>query len=154
VEIRRRESGRLTRRRANLFAMARLLERANLTKVDPHLMEDVLEAVADLPAEDRGLESTMFLIVKRVAELGLPQPERKDLSMAINFRFMAFARLMERGAGKGWPQPGADGCTYVHSELIRAAAEEPMIEVDDDVALDSDSFHRRLLALAEMHGEA
>jgi len=42
----------------------------------------------------------------------------------------------------------------VHDELVRAAAEEPMIQVDEEVVFDADSFHRRLLALAEMHGEA
>lgn len=114
-----------------------------------------MQAVDELPAGDRGFESTSILIVRHVHELDLPERKRMDLSMAINFRFMAFARLIESGGGRGWTWPAKEqGCTLVHSELMRAAAEEPMIEVDENVCFDPDSFQRRLLAIAEVHGEA
>lgn len=132
----------------------KLLKRVNKTKVDPQLMEEILEAVAELPADHRDFEGTTIEIVKRVADLGLPERDRMDLSMAINFRFMAFARLMQDGGGRGWREAGKDGCTFVHGELVQAAAEEPVIERDEQIVFDADSFHRRLLALAEMHGEA
>ena len=131
-----------------------LLERANKTKVEPELMEDILKAVAELPADDRDFEGTTIEIVKRVGALELTDRKRGDLAMAINFRLMALARLMEHGGGRGWTAPGKDGCTFVHDELVRTAAEEPMIEVDGELQFDGDSFHRRLLALAAMHGEA
>jgi hypothetical protein len=92
--------------------------------------------------------------VKRVHELDLPDEQRGDLAMAINFRLMALARLMEKGGGRGWTAPGKEGCTFVHEELVQAAAEEPMIEVESQITFDPESFHRRLLALAEPHGEA
>jgi hypothetical protein len=131
-----------------------LLKRANETKVDPQLMGEILEAVADLPADDRDFEGTTIEIVKRVHELDLPDEQRGDLAMAINFRLMALARLMEKGGGRGWTAPGKEGCTFVHEELVQAAAEEPMIEVESQITFDPESFHRRLLALAEPHGEA
>ena len=134
--------------------MKKFLKHANKVKVDPELMNDILKAVADLPAGDRDFEGTTIEVVKRVADLDLPERERMDLGLAINFRFMAFARLMQSGGGRGWRVPGKDGCTFVHEELIRAAAEEPMIQVNDEVVFDEESFHRRLLALAETHGEA
>jgi hypothetical protein len=131
-----------------------LLKRANQTKVDPKLIGEILEAVADLPVGQRDFEGTTIEIVKRVGGLGLPDRERGDLAMAINFRLMALARLMEKGGGRGWTMPGNEGCTFVHEELVQAAAEEPMIEVDAQITFDPESFHRRLLALAEPHGEA
>lgn len=136
------------------YGRMKLLKRVNRTKVAPQLIEDVLEAVADLPAHLRDFEGTTIEIAKCVAELELPERQRMDLGLAINFRLMAFARLMSDGGGRGWKLPGNDGCTFVHGELVRAAAEEPVIEVDEQVMFDADSFHRRLLALAEMHGEA
>lgn len=131
-----------------------LLERANKTKVEPELLGDILKAVAELPAGKRDFEGTTIEIVRRVGELKLPDRKRGDLAMAINFRLMALARLMEAGGGRGWTAPGQDGCTFVHEELVRAAAEEPMVEVDAELQFDAETFHRRLLALAEMHGEA
>ncbi|MGN6156275.1 MAG: hypothetical protein ACTHN4_11175 [Sphingomicrobium sp.] len=131
------------------------LKRANKTKVDPQLMEDIFEAIDKLPPGDRDFEGTSILIVRHVAELGLPEKRRMDLSMALNFRFMAFARLIQDGGGRGWTWPGKEeGCTIVDAELIRTAAEEPMIEVNEQVAFDPASFQRRLLALAEPHGQA
>jgi hypothetical protein len=132
----------------------KMLRDANKTKVDPELIGEVLKAVDGLAPEDRDFEGTTITIIRLVSELGLPERERMDLSLAINFRMMALARLMEKGGGRGWTFPGGEGCTYLHEELIRAAAEEPMILVNDEVTFDADSFHRRLLALAEMHGEA
>ena len=134
--------------------MKKLLKQANKVKVDPEIMTDILQAVASLPAGDRDFEGTTIEIVKRVADLDLPERERMDLGLAINFRFMAFARLMQNGGGRGWRLPGEEGCTFVHEELVQAAAEEPMIEVNEEVVFDEESFHRRLLALAEPHGEA
>jgi hypothetical protein len=132
----------------------KMLRDANRAKVDPQLMEQVLEAVDALPPEHRDFEGMTIEIVKLVSELGLPERERTKLSLAINFRLMALGRLTKSGGGRGWTFPAGKGCTYLHEELIRAAAEEPMILVDDDVSFDADSFHRRLLALAEPHGEA
>src|SRR5687768_13050982 len=100
-----------------------VIRRANKTKVDPELMEEVIEAVADLPAADRDYDGTTIEIIKRVSGLGLPERQRMDLSLAINFRFQAFARLMKDGGGRGWTLPGQEGGTFVHGELIRAAAE-------------------------------
>lgn len=131
-----------------------MLKLANETTVDPQLMEDIMTAVAELPARQRDFEGTTIEIVKRVGELELGDRERGDLAMALSFRFRALARLMEHGGGRGWTMPRKDGCTFVHGELVRAAAEEPMIEVGNQVEFDPESFHRRLLALAEMHGEA
>ncbi len=132
----------------------KIIKRANKTKVHPKLMEQVLDEVAEMPAEDRGFEGATFAVVKLVAEMGLPERQRMDLGLAINFRLMALARLTESGGGRGWTLPGEEGCTFIHGELVRAAAEEPMIEVDGQVAFDPESFHRRLLALAETHGQA
>lgn len=130
-----------------------IVDRANKAKVDPKLIEELLETVADHP-DKRGFEGTTIEIVKRVSELGLLERQRADLSLAISFRLQALAALMQESGGRGWTLPGEPGCTFIHEELIRCAAEEPMIEVDGQVTFDADSFHRRLRALAETRGEA
>jgi hypothetical protein len=140
--------------RSRYYERMKILRDANKAKVDPQLMEEVLKAVDELPPEDRDFEGMSITIVRLVSELGLPERDRMKLGLAINFRMMALGRLTQQGGGRGWTFPGGEGCTYLHEELIRAAAEEPMVMVDDEVTFDPDSFHRRLLALAEPHGEA
>lgn len=130
-----------------------IVDRANRPKVDPKLIEELLEAVADEP-DKRDFEGTTIEIVKRVSQLGLPERQRMDLGLAISFRLQALAALMQEGGGRGWTLPAEPGCTLLHAEMIRCAAEEPMIEVDGQVAFDRESFHRRLLSTAEMHGQA
>jgi len=130
--------------------MSKLLKEANAVKVDPELMETILEEVANRRAEDRDFVGTSILIARLVSELGLPERERLDMGVAVNFRFLALARLMDEGGGRGWTIPvREEGYT-----LIPNAAEEPMIEVGEEVRFDPESFQRRVLALAEMQGEA
>ena len=50
---------------------------------------------------------------------------------------------------RGWPLPaGQDGADFVHPDLIRAAAEEPVIEdANGQPAFDPESFRNRVLLL-------
>lgn len=122
--------------------------------VDADLLCDVLEAVADLPANERDFEGSTFTIMRLLTERDLPMGKRALVATAISFRLQALARLTTDGGGQGWVLPGEPGCDFIHEELVRCAAEEPLIEHDGEPAFDSQSFHRRLLSLAEMRGEA
>lgn len=122
--------------------------------VDPELIRLVLEAVAEIPADDREADDYLFASVKLLKDRGFADGERPIIATAIGFRLEALARLTRDGGGKGWVLPGEAGSDFIHDELVRCAAEEPLIEDGGQVAFDSESFHRRLLSLAAMHGEA
>lgn len=121
---------------------------------DPELLRAVLEEVAKLPAELRGFEGHTFTIVRILAEREVPVDERATIAVNIGFRLRALGQLTENGGGRGWTLNGKPGFVLVHEELIRCAAEEPLIEVDDQPAFDPESFHRRLLLISEMRGKA
>lgn len=132
----------------------KLLARVNKTKVDPELMGRAMESFGDLSREERDFEGCTIQIVKLVAALDLAERDRMDLVLAINFRLTALCRLLDAGGGRGWTAPGSDGCSYIHGELMQCAAEEPLIDVDGELSFNLESFHNRLLGLAEAHGHA
>ncbi len=132
----------------------RAVQEALNRTIDPSLLTEVLEAVGDLPAEDRGFEGHTFTIIRLLMDRGVPVIERANIALSISFRLQALAQLTADGGGRGWVLPGEPGCDFVHEELLRCAAEEPLIEVGGQPAFDAASFHVRLLQLAEMRGEA
>jgi hypothetical protein len=68
----------------------------------------------------------------------------------------ALARLVEGDHAKGWTLPGqAEGSTYLHADLSKVAAEEPLIEDSGgSVSFDVQSFVLRLLQVAKAKGRA
>jgi hypothetical protein len=76
--------------------------------------------------------------------------------MAIDFRLQALARLRKDSVLRGWSIPGAEpGLRYIHADVLKAAAQEPIIEDEaKQAAFDAESFRRRVLANAEARGRA
>src|SRR5205814_4918248 len=63
---------------------------------------------------------------------GYTQDECDLLSLAIYYRMVALAELVERGDTRGWTLPDAKpGAHSLDADLVQAAAEEPLIEGAD-----------------------
>lgn len=134
--------------------MKNAIREALARPIDPTLLEEVLKAVDAMAPEDRGFEGTSIATVRILHERDVPDDDRVIIAMGISFRLRALAKLTADGGGRGWVLPGEPGADFVHEELLRCAAEEPLVEVEGEPTFDAGSFHRRLLALAETRGEA
>lgn len=137
--------------------MPSILTSVNRTKVAPELLLDVIQMHSEMSAEDRPvLEVRMVRIFQLLTEKGLKGRRHADVSIAIQFRLEALARLIKADATRGWTMPGKEpGATSVDTDLLTAAAQEPLIEGSDGhAAFDADSFQKRVLKTAEARGRA
>ena len=112
---------------------------------------------ANMPAEDRtSFEARAFRIFELLNERGYRGKKRGTLSIAIDFRATALARLIESRGGRGLTRSGSEaGMDWVHVDFVRCAAEEPLVEDHaQQPAFDADRFEQRLLSLCEVQGKA
>jgi hypothetical protein len=78
-----------------------------------------------------------------------------DLVVAITFRYLALRQLLCRGPLKDWITAQEQGMTRLHAEIIRAAAEEALVEEPDSAAaFEVSNFVRRILMVAQPQGRA
>ena len=138
--------------------MSKFLERVARTPVPAELLKEALEAIADLPAEDRQDLTGRALAVIRLLEqrkAAKSLRQRGNLVTGIHFRLEALARLHDEPAYKAWSmQSGEPGMSYVHDDLVTAAASEPLILEEHGARFDPDSFFRRVLKASEGSGRA
>jgi hypothetical protein len=127
----------------------------NKTKVTPELLGEVMVMYAGLPPEERIFEAR----AKRVIELLYNRGHGINcglLAMAITIRLMALDVILRDHEVQGWTLPG-DGpdVTYVHSYLLKVAAEAPLQEGPNSQPIfDSTDFRRRVLRIAGTRGQA
>ena len=138
--------------------MSEHLGRINREEVTPELLGEVLALYARMEPEDRRVfEARMFRLFELLRERRLGGAE-SDLAIAIEFRLEALAALQGDHALSAWTLPGrqgGDGADYVHADLVKAAAEEPLIETGTGrPRFDLASFRERVLASAGPRGNA
>jgi hypothetical protein len=136
-------------------ATSSFLQRVNQPSVSAELPGEVIEIHAATPGED----GTVFEV--RAARL-FEVLDRRDLihgrgalATEIDFRLAALARLHSDDTLRGWLMPGGEPGMYIHTDLVRAAAEQPVIEdAAGQATFNPASFCRRVLANAESRGHA
>ena len=136
--------------------MSAFLDRVNKTTVTPEVLGEVLEMHAAMKPKDRRVyEVRAIRLFELLKSKGL-EDEGSDLSLAITFRLEALARLNGEPGLRAWTMPGGKkGMDYIHVDLLKAAAEEPLIEdAQQQAAFDVDGFEKRMLFLAKMRGGA
>jgi hypothetical protein len=118
--------------------------------VDPKLLIEAADAVAARKSEG---DATLTMIAHFDNRLSLEQ------LIAINYRLMALARLIQKGEGSAWVVK-AKGKQYrlVDQAMFRAAAITPL-SIDGDepvtnIAFDTDVFLRNALGESKTHGSA
>jgi len=131
------------------------LVRANKTKVTGKLLGEVMKMYASMPSEDRrSMEARTIRLIQFLDAKGLSK-KRADLLIAIDFRLMALARFEKDEKLPGFTMPADEaGAEFIHIDALKAVAEEPLIEVDSQVAFDRDSFRRRVLEKATARGRS
>ena len=136
--------------------MSNILDDVNRTKVSAELLGEVLKMHAALPPEDRGVFEVRAIRLFELLDSKNLNEDRGLLSMAIDFRLTALARLEHDAALRGWSLPGTEpGMISISFDVLKAVAEEPLIEnAEQQAAFDLDSFRRRVLTNAETVGRA
>lgn len=136
------------------------LDRVNRVPVSVDLLVDALAMHAKMPVADRGdYRARACRTLDLLDRKGLCRTadDLHILAMLIDLRLSAVARLevMNRVL-KGWSIPAGEfGVSSLHLDVIRAAAEEPLIEDGEGQAcFNPDSFQQRLLAIATPAGRA
>ncbi len=135
--------------------MSGFLKRANEAPLTAELLGGAMEAIADMPEEDRRDMTARMLCIIRYLDDADAGDDRASLGLAINFRLQALAQLTAQGGLRGFRHPAAEqGMDWLHADVIRAAVEVPVREMDGDAGFDPAEFHERLLAIATMAGRA
>lgn len=136
--------------------MSNFVERAMRTPVSPDLLAAAMEAIAELPQDQRrSFEGRAFRLFRLLEE----RDEGDDAALfafVIQLRLEALARLHDDRGLRAWTLPGdAEGADYIHADVVAAAAVEPLIEIDEHtVGFDAESFRARVLADAAVRGHA
>jgi hypothetical protein len=76
--------------------------------------------------------------------------------LTVTIRLMALDAVLDDGKVRGWMLPGSESeITYVHADLLRAAADEPIVEGPEGQPIFiAGSFRQRLLQIAASRGNA
>ena len=129
-------------------SLLNMSSKLNATRVE---VEDLLLATREvhkLPANDRGWEARLHLMVRLFA--GEP-----DKGLAVEYRIQAMDQLLVSGALPSWSTPKqADGSVLIAEPVWKAAAVEPLLLRGKTAYFDKDQFLTRVLALAETEGDA
>ena len=134
-----------------------VLDRANRTRVPPELLVEAIELFTEMPREEQSVFDVRTpRLVDFLRAKGFSGRHHADLVVAIIFRSYALAHLVRCEPVNGWIISAEErGMTQLHAEVIRAAAEEALVEDPDSVAtFDVRSFARRILHLAQPQGRA
>jgi hypothetical protein len=131
-----------------------VLERANQTPVSPELFVEAMELFVEMPPEDRSVFDVRLVDFLRAK--GFSRRHHADLVVAITFRSFALAHLVQSDPVKGWIMSTDErGMTQLHAEIVRAAAEEALVEDPDSaVVFDVRSITPHLLFVAQPRGRA
>ncbi|SCW90754.1 hypothetical protein SAMN02927900_06489 [Rhizobium mongolense subsp. loessense] len=132
------------------------LNQVNKTNVTPELSGEALRLHSGMPPERRNsYEARMFELFRFLDDKGLKR-QKRELAMAIDFRLTALARLNGDKALSGWTLPGSEpGQDFIHENLLKAAALEPVVEDEyRQAAFNAESFQRRVLAFSKAEGNA
>ena len=137
------------------------MERANQTLVPPELLVEAIELLlVEMSFEERSVfDDSVLRLIDFLKAKGFSGRRHADLVVAIIFRASALAHLVHCDPLKGWVSAGGEeqGVIRLHAEVLRAAAEEPLVE---DAAgataaiFNVRSFMRRILLLAQAQGRA
>jgi hypothetical protein len=132
-----------------------LVSEINEYRLDPELLGDAIVAHAEAHPNTAGTaEGFAEAIAVAVHASGLSIDEAAHAARAIHFRLSALAQLLRDGGGRGFSVMVEPGRRRISEELVRCAAEEPLLDRDGPVSFDPDSFHRRLLSIAQPAGKA
>lgn len=128
----------------------------NAITVSPELLGEAMTMIANLPAAEKSVfEARTVRVVELVEQKGWGEASCL-MAMAITVRLMALDSVLDDRVVKEWQLPAAEcGVSYVHHEVLRVAAEEPVLEGPNGQPVFAISaFCTRLAATAASKGRA
>jgi hypothetical protein len=127
----------------------------NKTAVTPELLGEVMVMYAALPPVERIFEARAKRVIALLRDRG-HGANCGLLAMAITIRLMALDAILKDHAVQSWTLPGGGPeVTYVHSYLLKVAAEAPLVEGPNGQPIfDGTGFQRRVLRIAGTRGHA
>ncbi len=128
----------------------------NAIEVTAELLGEVMDMYAAMPPDERLIfEMRAMRVLQLLAKQG-HDANRGMVAMTITIRLMALDAVLEDSQLQGWVLPGPEpGLTFVHGDLLKAAAEEPLIEgPEGHPSFVPSSFRRRVLQIAAARGGA
>ena len=129
----------------------------NAQKLSASLLGKVMHLWASLPPDewndfDRKLERVVELVAREQGG-----EENPMLAMAAALRLMALDALVVDPEFRGWliTEHSPGGTTYIHGDLLRIAAVQPVLEgANGEPVFDRSSFRASLMGLAPARGHA
>ena len=137
--------------------MSEFLDTINRTKVPPDLLAEVMARYAGMVPSERGsFEARALELIQLLDAKGFSEERKADLLLAIQFRMEALAHCALDSAAEGWTLPGMEtGQVLMHADLIKAAAEMPLVEDHlKRVVFDYAGLKERTLLLVRPDGRA
>jgi hypothetical protein len=132
------------------------LKRVATKPVPVELLAAAVEAIGELPEEDRkDMTGRALAIIHLLEASNVPDnlEARSDLVTGIEFRLEALARLCDEASYRAWSmKSGTPEMDYVHGDLIEAAASAPLIMRKRAVCFESKSFFKHVLSITETRG--
>jgi|SRR5271170_6260395 len=134
---------------------AKFVDDINGTAVSPELLGEVMKMYAGLTPEECGFETRARRVMEHLGKKNYGE-KHGLLAMAIMIRLMALDAILADREVVDWTLPGAEpGVTYVHSSLLRAAAEETVVEGPKGQPMFYTArFRQRVLQIAAAGGRA
>ena len=134
------------------------VDRAMTIKVHPDLLRKALREHEQMSPQDRAdLTAQMISIIKITEKLKhVKKKDRSTLGHAIHLRLVALSRVHGRPEMRGYSfEKNKDGCSFIHDDVVVAAAQAPLVKVDDYIiAFDEDAFFQVLLRDGRYDGTA
>ena len=120
----------------------RVIDRVNANPPTRKQMAAYAKACGKLPPEDRVFEVHVITWARLF-------PRSAEQGYSAVFRMKALARLLSEGPLPGWTELSRDGALLTREDIFAAAAAEPVIQQDSEVAFDRESLIRRTFQLAK-----
>jgi len=119
-----------------------MLSEANTT---PVTKDDLLRIVDE--AESSFPDARDLMAYAMAARGFIRDPDKME---AVMLRLKALSRFVSDEGAPGWTISLPDGVVLTPEPVFAAAADQPLIEVGDDVGFDRETFLARVLEIAEL----
>ncbi len=131
----------MKKRNSDPAGTQRVLNEINSTLLTRDEINTFVSAVAELSPDDYSFERSAITWMELF-------PDKREKGVSVMFRMTALAHLIQEGL-PGWTISMPDGGDLTREAIFAAAAAEPVIEKDGDVAFGRDSLLRRAFQLAK-----
>jgi hypothetical protein len=124
-------------------ASLRIINEVNNTPVSLEDIIAVIQGAGELEPGDRDFTSHTLVAIRLF-------PGKPEKVKSIMFRLEALARFIEDEGTSGWALALPSGAVLTQKPVFAAAAIHPLIDKDNQLSFDRDSFLQKVLELADL----